>query len=97
MKKQGDKEILICECHSTDHQIVIYYEEEEIGDHKHNMCYAHIHLADRSSCWNRVVYGVKYIFGRKSRFGAWDEFIFHPNDADKLQEIVNYLKDNVED
>jgi hypothetical protein len=43
------------------------------------------------------VYGIKYIFGRKCRFGAWDEFIFNPKDADKLQEIVDYLKKDAED
>jgi hypothetical protein len=35
---------------------------------------------------------VKYIFGYKSKYGAWDEFIFNPSDADKLQELVDYLK-----
>ena len=96
MKKPGDKELMICECHSTDHQIIILYEDDEIDGHKYNICYAHIHLSNRSF-WNRLVYGIKYIFGRKSRFGAWDEFIFNPKDADKLQVIVNYLKKDAED
>jgi ethanolamine utilization protein EutP (predicted NTPase) len=39
-----------------------------------------------------LVHGVKYIFGYKSKYGAWDEFIFNSNDADKLQELVDYLK-----
>jgi hypothetical protein len=41
----------------------------------------------------RVKYGLKYIFGRQCNYGAFDEFIFNPKDADKLQELVNYLKD----
>jgi hypothetical protein len=32
------------------------------------------------------------MFGYKSKYGAWDEFIFNPSDADKLQELVDYLK-----
>jgi hypothetical protein len=36
---------------------------------------------------------LKYIFGYKSQYGAWDEFILNPNDADKLQDIVDYLKE----
>jgi hypothetical protein len=38
----------------------------------------------------RVKYALKYIFGYKSRFGAFDEFIFKPEDLTKLKE---YLKD----
>jgi hypothetical protein len=41
-----------------------------------------------------VKYGIKYIFGYKSRYGAWDEFLLNPEDADKLQDVVNYLKKN---
>jgi hypothetical protein len=33
-----------------------------------------------------------YAFGRKSRFGAFDEIILNPKDADKLQRVVNHLK-----
>ena len=56
------------------------------------MCYAHVHLTTYESFWKRVVHGVKFMFGYKSKYGAWDEFIFNPNDADKLQELVDYLK-----
>jgi hypothetical protein len=38
------------------------------------------------------MYGIKYIFGYKCRYGAFDEFIVNPKDADKIQEIVYYLK-----
>jgi hypothetical protein len=40
---------------------------------------------------------VKYIFGHKSKYGAWDEFMFNPEDADKLQELVDYLKKQKKD
>jgi hypothetical protein len=95
MKKIEDKEVFICDCHSTDHQMVIFYEEDEIDNHKYGMCYAHMHLAPRPFL-QRVVYGIRYIFGRKCKFGAWDEFIFNPKDANKLQELVDYLKKDVE-
>jgi hypothetical protein len=47
----------------------------------------------KKSFWSRLKYGLKYIFGYKSRYGAWDEFILNPNDADKLQDVVDYLKE----
>jgi hypothetical protein len=40
-----------------------------------------------------LVYGVKYIFGRKSRYGAFDEFIFNHDDAHKIERILEYLRD----
>ena len=93
MKKAWDKEVLICECHSDEHQMLIFYNEEEYTNgQKYNMCYAHVHLTTYESFWKRVVHGVKFMFGYKSKYGAWDEFIFNPSDADKLQELVDYLK-----
>jgi hypothetical protein len=81
------KDILICECNSTDHQLVLLYEH----DNDYPMCYVHVHLP-KKPFWERVKYGLKYIFGYQSRYGAFDEFIFNPEDADKLQKVVDYLK-----
>jgi hypothetical protein len=39
-----------------------------------------------------VKYGIKYILGRQCNYGAFDEFIFNPEDADKLQNLVNHLR-----
>lgn len=86
------KEILICDCHSTEHQVVIYYSEDEFDDgRKYPMCYFHIHL-NKLPFLQRLKYAFGYVFGRQSRYGAFDEFIINPSDADKLQNLVNYLK-----
>jgi hypothetical protein len=55
------------------------------------MVYVHVHL-NKKPFWERLKYGIKYIFGYKSRYGAFDEFIFSPDDAERLQSVVNYLK-----
>lgn len=89
--KQFKKEIIICNCHSTEHQLVMLYEEDEIEGKTYPMCYFHIHLNERPF-WQRLKYGISYIFGRKSKYGAFDEFIFNQQDADKLQDLVDYLK-----
>jgi len=39
-----------------------------------------------------LVYGIKYIFGYRSRFGAFEEFIFNPDDVEKIERVVTYLK-----
>ena len=109
-EKKLPVELLICTCHSTDHQIILIHEYEEeyktdenggyakddkgnyIITKKYPMCYAHIHLTSYSF-WSRVKYAMKYIFGYKCRYGAWDEFIFNPEDAPKLQKLVDHLND----
>lgn len=89
---KNKKDLLICDCHSTDHQLIILYEENELDDGQtYPMCYFHIHLTKRPF-WQRVDYGLRYIFGRQCRYGAFDEFIFNPDDSDKLQNLVDYLK-----
>lgn len=80
------KEILICDCHSTEHQMIVMYDSDE----SYPIVYVHTHLSKRPF-WERIKYAVKYIFGYQSRYGAFDEFILDPNDAPKIQEIVNYL------
>ena len=87
MKKTKAPEIFICECHSTDHQMVILYSE----DNGYPMVYSNVHLNKRPF-WERLKYGIKYIFGYKCRYGSFDEFIFNTDDAERLQEVVNYLK-----
>lgn len=91
-----ETEILICDCHSSDHQIIVNYgeQEDDKGNPIWHEVYFSIHLAPRPF-WKRLVYGVRYIFGRRSRFGAWDEFIFKPNDAQKLRSIANHLDKSI--
>ena len=82
-----ERELFICSCENTEHQIVFsWFEDEYSGD-----VYATIHLR-KNSFWQRLKYGVKYIFGYQCKYGAFDEFIFKPEDAEKLGRIVEYLK-----
>jgi len=78
-------EIIVCECGSPEHQVLltqIPYDDDYL-----NKCYAphlheelkdemfiRIHLCKRPF-WQRVKYGIKYIFGYKSKYGAFDEII----------------------
>lgn len=80
-----NSEILTCECHSSEHQIIITYCNED------NIYYAHIHLTN-TNFWSRLIGGIKYIFGYKCKYGNWDEFIFSPSQAMKLIEMGNKMK-----
>lgn len=91
MTKNKTPEIFICGCHSTEHQIIFLKSEDEIAGLEIPAVYVHIHL-NKKPFLQRVAYAIKYIFGRQCRFGAFDEFIFNPGDAERLQSVVNYLK-----
>ena len=87
MTKIKKPEIFICECNSTEHQIVFLHEADE----DFPMVYVHVHL-NKKPFKERLKYAFLYLLGRKSRYGAFDEFIFNPDDAERLQSVVNYLK-----
>ena len=85
MMKFETQEIFICECHSPDHQFIIrkFDDESEV--------YVTIHLTKQPMI-RRLKYAFRYIFGYQSRFGAFDEIILNPDDADRLQKVVDSLK-----
>jgi len=90
----GHKELLICDCKSTDHQMIFLYEEEEVADKRIPICYVHVHLNKRPFL-ERLKYGVKYIFGYQSRYGAFDEFILNPHDSEKINSLGKYLSNSL--
>ncbi len=67
-----EEEIIICACHSFEHQAIFWYDST---DHFKDF-YVYIHLITYKNFFKRLWYGLKYAFGYKSRFGAWDQFIF---------------------
>lgn len=79
-----ESQVLICECHSDEHQILIHYDDED------REVYLHVHLIKRNF-WYRLWYGIKYVFGYKSRYGAWDSFIFRKQDGYKLHNASQFL------
>lgn len=79
-------ELFICECHNVEHQIVMSYFEDE------KEVYCNIYLNPERNVIKRIIHAIKYIFGHRSVYGDFDEFIFNPKDADKLQDVVNHLK-----
>jgi hypothetical protein len=84
--------ILICSCNSTEHQMVIYKTTDKLYGPE---AYVHVHLIKRSF-WYRLKYGVKYIFGYTSKYGAWDEFILNPGHIDQLQNVVDHLNNETQ-
>lgn len=77
-------DILICECSSMEHQIVVSYNEDD------NIVYCLIYL-NNFPFWKRLRAGIKYIFGYKCKYGNFEEFIFSPQHVDKIEKIKEIL------
>jgi hypothetical protein len=76
----SDRKILICECHSLEHQVSFWYEQDE------GTLYVETHLVTHKNFFKRLWVGLKYTFGYKSRFGEWDEILLGPNSQKELYQ-----------
>lgn len=86
-----EKELILCSCGSVEHQLIISHDVVSETEPEFDDVYVSIHLSTYRGFWKRLVYAVKYIFGYKSRYGAFDEIILEPDDHEKLQTVVNRL------
>lgn len=84
-------DLFICECHNTEHQLIFNYFDED------DTVYVSVHLVPEYRIWKRIINAIKYIFGHRSRYGHFDEFIFQKKDAHKLAKIAKHLDKNVLD
>jgi len=76
----SDRKILICECHSLEHQVSFWYEQDD------GTLYVETHLVTHRNFFKRLWVGLKYAFGYKSRFGEWDEILLDPNSQKELYQ-----------
>lgn len=75
--------VMICECHSLEHQVIFWYDEED------SELYCEPHLTTHRNFFKRLWRGLKYTFGYKSRFGDFDSTIFKKEDLKKLRAYLD--------
>lgn len=93
MSNRPRQKLFICECGDISHQFVLsYYPDDKDWDE----AYIEIFLTDNCGFWKRLWYGIKYIFGYKSRFGAFDEILLSHDTAKELKESLNEYIENYE-
>jgi hypothetical protein len=71
--------ILICQCGSVEHQIIWIYDPSD----EETLACLRIHLSEQNFC-QRLIKGIKYIFGYKCKHGHWDEVHL---DKSKVKEL----------
>ena len=86
-----ERDLVICACNSTEHQMVITYSEDIMDGEMYPEVYLQI-LLNKRPFWQRVKYGLKYIFGYQCRYGAFEEMIIDKKDVDKFKRVVEHLE-----
>ena len=90
MKQSELQELFICECHDLSHQFII---SADPLDSEFPEVYISVHLNRDHNILKSTWTAMKYFFGMRSTLGDFDEVIISPDDADRLQEVVDYLKE----
>ena len=85
-----ETKILMCECVSAEHQILINFSEDEFG----KTVYLDPHLVTYNNFFKRVIVGFKYMFGYKSKYGQWDEIILTKDNYKPLKDVVEFLEED---
>lgn len=82
------RELFVCDCEDISHQFVV----TDLSDEEWPHISIEIKLNRNLGFWRRLGNAIRYVFGKgRSRFGDWDEVILNPNDAEKLQKVVDRL------
>ena len=75
------RELFVCRCYSIEHSFVVSADDEDV--------FIEVHLSS-APFWSRVKNAVRYVLGRKSKWGDFEEVLLSPAQAldlgDKLVE-----------
>lgn len=75
-----------CQCKSIEHILqMTFYKDDHDSD---KMLYVEVHLR-QVSFLKRVWHAIKYVFGYRSRFGDFEEFLWDADEAEKFRDMIN--------
>jgi hypothetical protein len=91
------KEMYIsCECMTPDHHFRMMYFEDDIDETwPIPELYVSVYLSD-VGFFERLWYGIKYIFGFKCKYGAFEEVVISPKKAKWIRDFLNFYLENKE-
>lgn len=76
--------LFLCRCFSIEHSFVVSADEEDL--------FIEVHLASLPF-WGRVRSAIRYILGRKSKWGDFEEILLSPEQAlDLGYELIEWSK-----
>lgn len=82
-------DVILCDCKLDEHNIIIHYDIDD--DHE---IYVSYHLTPIHNIFKRIWYGIKYVFGYRSKYGEYGELILNSEDdtIEKLENVLERLK-----
>ena len=75
--------LLTCECSDVEHSMIVTPGED-------STVYVYIHLV-HFGFFARLVTGLKYIFGKQSKHGAFEEVMLSKQHVKSLTKIIKHL------
>lgn len=71
--------LFVCRCLSIEHSFVVSADDEDV--------FIEVHLSS-APLWQRVKNAVRYVLGRKSKWGDFEEVLLSPYDALNLADSL---------
>jgi len=83
-----DKQIFVRhrDCYAQEH--IIHYEMDLS---EKNIFVSYFISASYLTWWKRLIMGIKYIFGKRSRYGEFDTTIINRRKVIELRNFLNYF------
>ena len=91
MKTTQDYSTILCNCKDSEHMIVLHYmDDEEFGKE----IYMEYHLP-LLPFWSRLLLSIKYLFGFRSKYGAYGELIITKHNYKEFKPIIDFFETNI--
>lgn len=86
--------IIVCECGDVAHQLVLsWFKPQTLMDYDSDeYVYLSVHL-NKLPFWKRLKVAIQYLFGKQSKYGAFDEVIIDSSEYKKFQDMVDFMKE----
>jgi len=81
-------EYVDCICDSDEHVMRITYFVDAWDNIDEDEVYISVQLYGRTF-WERLVRGIKYIFGYQCRYGHWDVTTIRIDQAERIRDLLN--------
>jgi hypothetical protein len=90
MKEIIPPTFLICDCGLSEHQIIIYKDKDFANGYREVIL--NPHLVTYKNFFKRCIVAIKYVFGYKSKYGAWDSMIITKRNYQPLKDAITFLE-----
>lgn len=76
---------ILCSCKNSEHLVLLHYDSDD------KMVYMEYHLCTLPF-WKRIIVGIKYIFGFRSKYGEYGELIITEDNYKEFKPIIDFFE-----